>query len=195
MFISVLRPVMQTTDNRVTEYDTNCALPASDLNELVLAIFTSVLPQVSSQDNDQEVRECSISVLGSLLAHFGDILLKDSGRSNDTFSLLLKRVDNETTRIPAMRTLIKVARSTISSPFASCSDIIVNTMYGTVSKLLGQQDRTLRQTALRSHLYNKYFLLKCHNYMSCHATGSWMLSSAYHLRVLLIASLDVFILT
>lgn len=148
VFTTTLRPT-SSMRNGFVEYDTSCALSASAVADSVLFIHSSVLPSVVSQDNDQEARECGIAVLGSLVAHFGDILLADAARSSQVFELLLKRIDNEVTRMSSMRALIKISSSAHSYEMAASNETVGLKVFPAVTKLLGQQDRSLRQTALR----------------------------------------------
>lgn len=150
VFITTLRPIVSSESTfGYVEYSTTCGVSDHTVKQLVQTIHVSVLPHVSAQDNDQEVRDSGLAVIGSLLAHFGDLLLSEPSICNEIFSLLLKRVENEVTRMAAMRALIQVTSSSVASSFAANSDLVSVSVFSTVTRLLGQQDRSLRQTALR----------------------------------------------
>lgn len=143
-----LRPALPH-DAAHLQYSSACSLSPAALGEAAQFIFAAVIGHVSGHDSDQEVRDSALVVLGSLVAHCGDILLTDPARADQVFSLLLKRIENEVTRMAAMRALIKVASSQNSRSFAASSAIVSHATFASVTRLLGQQDRSLKQTALR----------------------------------------------
>ncbi|XP_049622215.1 cullin-associated NEDD8-dissociated protein 2 isoform X2 [Suncus etruscus] len=71
-------------------------------------MFAATLARLRATDLDQEVKERAISCMGYLVGHLGDRLGADLQPS---LSLLLERLRNEITRLPAVRALTLVALS------------------------------------------------------------------------------------
>eukprot|EP00656_Telonema_subtile_P031351 TRINITY_DN3431_c0_g3_i2.p1 TRINITY_DN3431_c0_g3~~TRINITY_DN3431_c0_g3_i2.p1 ORF type:complete len:1255 (+),score=419.06 TRINITY_DN3431_c0_g3_i2:162-3926(+) len=69
----------------------------------VQQIFESASQRFAAQDIDQEVKECAIETMCTLMAHFGQTCLKNE--LNSVLEVLLERLGNETTRTPAINGL------------------------------------------------------------------------------------------
>jgi hypothetical protein len=69
---------------------------------------TATLARLRATDLDQEVKERAISCMGHLVGHLGDRLGDDL---EPTLLLLLERLKNEITRLPAVKALTLVAKS------------------------------------------------------------------------------------
>ena len=90
----------------------------------------------SSQDNDQQARECSLSAMGSLLAHFGDVVLAVDFRRDSLLALMLRRLENDITRV----SLSKICKSSLATPYLRQHLMVWENMFGIATSLLSQQD-------------------------------------------------------
>ncbi|XP_004613286.2 cullin-associated NEDD8-dissociated protein 2 [Sorex araneus] len=79
-----------------------------DPEPYVKEMSAATLARLRATDLDQEVKERAISCMGHLVAHLGDRLGADLPPS---LSLLLERLRNEITRLPAVKALTLVAAS------------------------------------------------------------------------------------
>ncbi|OQR95878.1 Cullin-associated NEDD8-dissociated protein, partial [Thraustotheca clavata] len=115
---------------------------ADDLNQYVQPLFNAVLPRLKAYDIDQEIKDGAISSMGVLVSKLGDHLQHDN--LNTVLPMILERMQNEITRIAAMKSLATIARSALPLDLS----IILTDSIVCLSQLLRQQSRTLKQTAL-----------------------------------------------
>jgi len=130
--IGVIRPVSSTS---IKAGD-------SDLAERAGQIYSAVIHRLEALDIDQEIKDCAITVSGKLLAHLGDLLGPD--RVNSVLTVLRKRLENEVTRISALRALMHASKSPLAIDLSSVLPAVLGDMAG----FLKQQSRTLKQTTL-----------------------------------------------
>jgi cullin-associated NEDD8-dissociated protein 1 len=104
--------------------------------------YTTVYAQMLNKDVDQEVKESSMYTMSSLLASFGD-LLKD--KLSTVLPVLVDRLGNELTRIPALRATTKVANSPLKLDLSSIASQSVTVL----SAFLRKESQTLKhETAI-----------------------------------------------
>ena len=116
-------------------------------------LYKSVEPLLAAHDVDQEIKECALIATASLLSELaggsGDAskqyLTKD--QTDRLVSLLLERLKNETTRIPAIKTMSSVSSSNPDLGFAEGS---LNDLISTMAGFLKMSSRSLRQTSLEA---------------------------------------------
>jgi cullin-associated NEDD8-dissociated protein 1 len=106
-----------------------------------IPLFDGVLPSLKAHDIDQEIKEAVISCAGQLVARAGDEL---GARVNEVFPVLMERLNNEITRVQSMKAIAVIARS----PLAIDLSPILADVTSTLSQLLRQQSRTLKQATL-----------------------------------------------
>ncbi|XP_045846766.1 cullin-associated NEDD8-dissociated protein 2 [Meles meles] len=101
----------------------------------------ATLARLRATDLDQEVKERAISCMGHLVAHLGDRLGDDLGPS---LLLLLDRLRNEITRLPAVKALTLVA----VSPLRLDLQPIVTEALPILASFLRKNQRALRLATL-----------------------------------------------
>jgi len=107
---------------------------------------------LAAHDVDQEIKECALLATSSLLSELHPSLVKK--QTTRLSVLLLERLKNETTRIPALRTLSAIC----SSPQGTEIDFagpkgnqgILKPALEVMAGFLQMQSRSLRQTALEA---------------------------------------------
>lgn len=104
-------------------------------------MFAATLARLRATDLDQEVKERAISCMGYLVGHLGDRLGADLQPS---LSLLLERLRNEITRLPAVRALTLVALS----PLRLNLQPIVAEVLPLLASFLRKNQRALRLATL-----------------------------------------------
>lgn len=62
------------------------------------------MPRLEANDIDQEIKECAITAMGTILSFLGDKLVANLPR---VLPLLLDRLKNEITRMPTMKVRMK----------------------------------------------------------------------------------------
>ncbi|KDO16458.1 hypothetical protein SPRG_18016, partial [Saprolegnia parasitica CBS 223.65] len=118
------------------------AVLAQDMAVFVQPLFNAVLPRLKAYDIDQEIKDGAIASMGLIISTIGDHLSSDD--LNAVLPMILERMQNEITRIAAMKSLSTIARS----PLPLDLSIILTDAIVCLSQLLRQQSRTLKQTAL-----------------------------------------------
>ncbi|OQR84838.1 Cullin-associated NEDD8-dissociated protein [Achlya hypogyna] len=115
---------------------------AADMVVYVQPLFNAVLPRLKAYDIDQEIKDGAIASMGLLVSTVGDHLSRED--LNTVLPMVLERLQNEITRIAAMKSLATIARS----PLPLDLSVILTDAIVCLSQLLRQQSRTLKQTAL-----------------------------------------------
>ena len=123
-----------------------------ETTEVATRLYTSIEPLLAAHDVDQEIKECALLATSSLLSELHPSLLKK--QTTRLSVLLLERLQNETTRIPALRTLSAIC----SSPQGTEIDFagpkgnqgILKQALEVMAGFLQMQSRSLRQTALEA---------------------------------------------
>jgi len=108
---------------------------------IVQPIYSALMPRLEALDIDQEIKECAILTVGKLFAHLGDEL---SDKIDGVLALLMRRLDNEITRTPTLKTLGVIACSPLQLDLSS----VLLQSSRQIAHFLRQQSRTLKQTTL-----------------------------------------------
>mmetsp|Transcript_16504 Transcript_16504/g.23461 ORF Transcript_16504/g.23461 Transcript_16504/m.23461 type:complete len:1396 (+) Transcript_16504:70-4257(+) len=109
-------------------------------------LYASILPRLAEPCLDQEIKECALVASASLLSILHEML--PSEQSEKILQLLVERVKNESTRIPAIKAFIYI---TSNKPSTSTKVNFMPIFPQTISELsllLLQKNRTVRQSAL-----------------------------------------------
>lgn len=88
-----------------------------------------------------EIKECAITAVGKLFSYFGDELKNEL---LIVLRLLKKKLDNEITRTPTLKTLAVMATSCLKLDLSS----VLNESTSELSLFLRQQSRHLKQSTL-----------------------------------------------
>ncbi|KAF9934606.1 Cullin-associated NEDD8-dissociated protein 1 [Linnemannia zychae] len=109
----------------------------------ILQIYNVILQRVSTADADQEVKERSILCLGVLLSRVGDELKTELAAC---LPLLLEKLQNELTRLMAVKTLSQI----VESPVCAETDIKEPILQAIpeVASLLRKSNRPLKVASL-----------------------------------------------
>lgn len=118
-----------------------------DLSPHFQDLYNCVYPRLEALDVDQEIKEASISCTGQLLGVLGDVF--PPPLVTNLAQLLLKRVDNEITRIAALKAITFVASSPVECS-AETSAVLSSGAVAAITPFLRQQSRMLKQTTLRA---------------------------------------------
>ena len=113
-------------------------------------LFDSIEPLLKAHDVDQELKECALLATSSLMSELhGQLQKKQITRLSE---LLLERLKNETTRIPAIKTFSSICSSPKGKDidFATGANGILGPAIETMSGFLKMQSRSLRQTSLEA---------------------------------------------
>ncbi|ETV95460.1 hypothetical protein H310_10940 [Aphanomyces invadans] len=112
-----------------------------NLVTFVQPLYNALLPRLQAYDIDQEIKDNAIASMGLLLATLGDHLTSELPV---VLPLIQERVQNEITRIAAIKALGIIARSPLK---LDLTNVLVDVIT-TLAQMMRQQSRTLKQTAL-----------------------------------------------
>jgi len=110
----------------------------SNFPQLVKQLQTNVFDKLKIQDIDQGVKESAITTTGLIVSHLADKL----PNLNDTLNILKERLQNEITRLTAVRTFTVIAQHNVD-----ISSVLVETVT-LLSDFLRKDNRALRQASL-----------------------------------------------
>ncbi|KAF0689987.1 Aste57867_18631 [Aphanomyces stellatus] len=119
---------------------TDAPLAASAVR-FVQPLYDAVLPRLQANDIDQEIKDNAIASMGLIVSTLGDHL---GAALTVVLPLVQARMQNEITRIAAMKSLCVIARSSLHLDLS----IVLADAVTSLGQLLRQQSRTLKQTAL-----------------------------------------------
>jgi cullin-associated NEDD8-dissociated protein 1 len=111
--------------------------------DVATQLYGAVAPLLAANDVDQEIKECALKACASILSDLHASLATD--QSTHLLRLLLERLQNETTRVAAMKTLSQVA----ASQKVDVSPILSDAM-SALADVLKLASRTLKQTSLET---------------------------------------------
>lgn len=123
------------------------ALKIEEGTEVANGLFDSIEPLLGAHDVDQEIKECALQACAMLLSYLHSRLSAE--KKERLLNLLLDRLRNETTRIPAIKTLAFIASSNLDSGKVDLSRILAESVQ-TLSSFLKLQSRSLKQISLES---------------------------------------------
>ncbi|EGG24074.1 HEAT repeat-containing protein [Cavenderia fasciculata] len=113
---------------------------------IVNEIFEGTLQQLKAQDIDQEVKESAISCMGIIISVFGDVL--SAQQLQPCLSILfLDRLENEITRVVALKAISKIITS--SSTQIDLSSVISKTI-DLLTTFLRKNNRSLKQNTIQT---------------------------------------------
>ena len=123
-----------------------------EMDHVASSIYESIEPLLSATDVDQEIKECALSTCASLLSALHSNLSKE--QMDKLLTLILDRLQNETTRIAAIKTLSTVASAFNSDTMDDDNKIDLSLILGDAIKamasFLKQQSRSLKQSSLEA---------------------------------------------
>eukprot|EP00878_Enallax_costatus_P002222 GHUV01002394.1.p1 GENE.GHUV01002394.1~~GHUV01002394.1.p1 ORF type:complete len:958 (+),score=265.35 GHUV01002394.1:286-3159(+) len=115
----------------------------SKLTPVVQPLYSCINGRLAAQDQDQEVKECAILGMAHLIATLGDVL---STEVPNVLKLLLDRLRNEITRLPAVKAFAILANSKLDLPI----DGALEPAMAELTSFLRKANRLLRQAALQA---------------------------------------------
>ncbi|CAG9463825.1 unnamed protein product [Pedinophyceae sp. YPF-701] len=133
LLISALRPAGDAAQEAPLDAPTLTA---------VQPMIDATVEQVRSQDQDQEVRAAAIAALADILSCAGDAMA--APLTSTALSLLLDRLNNESTRLRAVQAFATIARSKVCPDLGGLSSTAVETVAG----FLRKSSRALRGASL-----------------------------------------------
>ena len=104
-------------------------------------IYDCCFTRLSATDMDQEVKERAISTMGSILAHLGDCL---GAQLPACLPIMLDRLNNEITRLTAVRAITRIAQSPLKIPLVAILQGTLNTL----ASFLRKNNRALKLATL-----------------------------------------------
>jgi cullin-associated NEDD8-dissociated protein 1 len=123
-----------------------------ETTDIAIRLYDSIEPLLAAHDVDQEIKECALLATSSLLSELHTNLQKQ--HISRLSELLLERLTNETTRIPAIKTFSSICSSKNGREidFAGTGNKkgILGDSITTMSGFLKMQSRSLRQTSLEA---------------------------------------------
>eukprot|EP00003_Mantamonas_plastica_P001680 TRINITY_DN1118_c0_g1_i7.p1 TRINITY_DN1118_c0_g1~~TRINITY_DN1118_c0_g1_i7.p1 ORF type:complete len:932 (+),score=400.03 TRINITY_DN1118_c0_g1_i7:53-2848(+) len=132
--INILRP--PANDDGEVEMGENF-----DYTPFVQPLYDATFPRLQDQQLDQEVKDCAIGVVGTLVARLSDGL--DNGLQ-ECLAVLCDRLDNEITRLSTVKAFAQIA----SSPLQVDLDAIFNNLVPALALFLRKSDRPLKINTL-----------------------------------------------
>ncbi len=117
-----------------------------EMDKVANLLYDAIEPRLKLSDLDQEIKECALAASASLLSKLHASLSTD--QKNRILDLLLQRLQNETTRIAAIKTLSIIGAAAQSKEDLDLSPIL-NATLSQLALLLRQQSRGLKQTSLQ----------------------------------------------
>jgi cullin-associated NEDD8-dissociated protein 1 len=126
--------------------DESDATKKKETEEVANHLFGAIEPLLAAHDVDQEIKECALMACASLLSSLHNSLSSD--QTTRLLALLLDRLNNETTRIAAIKTLSSVAEA-VPENKVDLSPILgdcITSMAG----FLKLQSRSLKQSSLEA---------------------------------------------
>lgn len=112
-------------------------------------LFVAIEPLLAAHDVDQEIKECALASCAALLRALHSTMSAD--QTTRMLNLLLDRLNNETTRIAAIKTLSVICEA---SPDSAQDKIDLKPILGdsieTMASFLKLQSRSLKQSSLEA---------------------------------------------
>eukprot|EP00195_Chlamydomonas_chlamydogama_P007020 CAMPEP_0202892974 /NCGR_PEP_ID=MMETSP1392-20130828/2632_1 /ASSEMBLY_ACC=CAM_ASM_000868 /TAXON_ID=225041 /ORGANISM="Chlamydomonas chlamydogama, Strain SAG 11-48b" /LENGTH=1235 /DNA_ID=CAMNT_0049577131 /DNA_START=157 /DNA_END=3864 /DNA_ORIENTATION=- len=116
---------------------------SSELKPLVKPLFDAVMQRLCAQDQDQEVKECAILGMSTVVAQLGGEL---SSEVPPVLKVLLERLRNEITRLAAVKAFSAICRSPREVDLSSVLDAVL----AELTSFLRKANRALRQASLQA---------------------------------------------
>jgi len=109
------------------------------------SIYLAILPRFEAQDLDQEVKKAAIFAMSQVISYAGDLDMADELRT--TVDILDNRLDNEITRVAALRALAQIAKSPLQ---LNLNSVLSTNCLQKISLFAKQQSRDVRITAMQT---------------------------------------------
>eukprot|EP00879_Flechtneria_rotunda_P007662 GHRR01008035.1.p1 GENE.GHRR01008035.1~~GHRR01008035.1.p1 ORF type:complete len:648 (+),score=253.35 GHRR01008035.1:1250-3193(+) len=143
-YYKVAAEALRVCEQMVSVVRSDLSAPVPDnLTQLVQDMFRCINSRLAAQDQDQEVKECAILCMAHLVATCGDLL---SAEVPGVLKLLLDRLRNEITRLPAVKALAILAHSQLQLGMEAALEPIT----GELTSFLRKANRLLRQASLQA---------------------------------------------
>lgn len=123
--VSSLRPIGSSSNSAFKPY--------------LVEVYNSTLQRLSRSDSDQEIKECSIACLGTLLANAGDDL---EDKYPECLPLLNDRLKSEVTRLATIKVLNEICKTNVCK--GAKFDEFLNESLIEISNLLRQSNRQIK---------------------------------------------------
>jgi cullin-associated NEDD8-dissociated protein 1 len=114
----------------------------ADRQKVAQQLYDAMVPLLEAHDVDQEIKECALTAAASLLTSLSTTL--SQSQNERLLTLLLDRLKNETTRIPAIKTLAVIAAAQVDL------SSILDEAIVTLASFLKLQSRSTKQSALEA---------------------------------------------
>jgi cullin-associated NEDD8-dissociated protein 1 len=128
------------------------ATKKQEMDHVASSIYESIEPLLSATDVDQEIKECALLTCAALLSALHSNLSKE--QMDKLLMVILDRLQNETTRIAAIKTLSTVAAASDYNSMDDDSKIDLSLILGAsisaLASFLKQQRRSLKQGSLEA---------------------------------------------
>lgn len=125
-------------------------LQETDLRDISISIYQSVVPRLKLSDIDQEIKENAILTIGKLFKHLGIYLCSDYDYLPSTLDILQKRLENEVTRNATLKALIDIASSDLFVHTPVDTSKHFNEIVKVLALFLRQQSRSLKLNTLQT---------------------------------------------
>ncbi|XP_076935987.1 cullin-associated NEDD8-dissociated protein 1-like [Bidens hawaiensis] len=112
-----------------------------DFKPYVRPMYDAIMSRLTNQDQDQEVKECSISCMGLVVSTFGDHLTKELPAC---LPVLVDRMGNEITRLTAVKAFAVIAVSPLHLDLSCVLEHVIVEL----TAFLRKANRALRQATL-----------------------------------------------
>lgn len=124
--------------------NTNDAVPDKQgCSALALGGLDCAISRLAQQDEDQEVKDASVMLLGNVLTHLGDTL--KPAQQKQALDLLLERMQADSTKLVATRNAAKIARQ---SPAEVSLSGVAGDLIREFASYLRKNDRHLREASV-----------------------------------------------
>jgi len=133
--LRVLAVIPQLIDTQDLDY------PIADVTG---QLYDAISPRLAAHDLDQEIKEYALGSAGTVLSLLHSYL--SSSQKEDLLKRILERLENETTRLAALKNLSIISKS---EPKLDISCILSDSVME-LSSLLRQQNRGVKQSALET---------------------------------------------
>ncbi|CAH9086044.1 unnamed protein product [Cuscuta europaea] len=112
-----------------------------DFRPYVHPIYNAIMARFTNQDQDQEVKECTITCIGLVVSKFGDQLQFELPAC---LPVLVDRMGNEITRLTAVKAFAVIA----ASPLHLDLSCVIEQVIAELTAFLRKANRALRQATL-----------------------------------------------
>ena len=127
--------------------DPNTPQVVNEQSEVAESLFASIEPLLAATDVDQEIKECALKASAQLLKHLNTSIVAE--KKIRLLQLLVDRMNNETTRIAAIKTIASVASEGEGEGTVDLSPIL-NESFSLLASFLKLHSRSTKQCTLEA---------------------------------------------